>query len=127
MKKQKLRHTLRSVVSCVGALIVIAGAVACGSSGSSSSATGTNTATTGTATAGSSAPASTSAGDAQANTVLGSADQPTTTIPQTVPLPATPPKGKTIVYLYDGTVTSQTILASEVKAAAAAIGWNYDG
>jgi ABC-type sugar transport system substrate-binding protein len=44
-----------------------------------------------------------------------------------MPLPTTPPKGKTIVYLYDGTVSSQTILANEVKASAAAIGWNYDG
>jgi ABC-type sugar transport system substrate-binding protein len=125
MKKQKLRHTLRPAVSCIGALMVLTSAVACGSSGSSSATPGTNTSST--STTGSSAPSNVSAGVAQANTVLGSAEKPTTTIAQTVPLPSAPPKGKTIVYLYDGTVTSQTILASEVKAAAAAIGWNYDG
>jgi ABC-type sugar transport system substrate-binding protein len=42
-------------------------------------------------------------------------------------LPTAPPKGKTIVYLYDGTVSSQTVLANEVKLAAAAVGWHYHG
>jgi ABC-type sugar transport system substrate-binding protein len=105
---------LRLAVGCIAFLMVMASAVACGSSGSSDSTT-------------SKSGSSDSAGIAKANAILATAAKPTTTIAQTVPLPATPPKGKTIVYLYDGTVTSQTILANEVKAAAAAIGWTYDG
>jgi ribose transport system substrate-binding protein len=101
-------------VGCVAFLTVIASAVACGSSGGSDPSAG-------------SSGSAKSADIAQANSILASAAKPTTTIAQTVPLTSAPPKGKTIVYLYDGTVTSQTILANEVKAAAAGIGWKYDG
>jgi hypothetical protein len=108
----------RLTVGCVGAVVLVAATVACGSSSHSGS--------TSSSSAGSSQTNS-SANLAEANTILAQASQPTTSIPQTVPLPTTPPEGKTIVYLYDGTVTSQTILASEVKLAAEAVGWNYDG
>src|ERR1700722_15335396 len=108
-------------VGCIGFLAVTAGAVGCSSSGS-------------TASSGSSASSTSQSGQSAnssavtaANAILATASNPPTTIAQTVPLPTTPPKGKTIVYLYDGTVSSQTYLANEVKLAATAIGWNYDG
>jgi ribose transport system substrate-binding protein len=63
----------------------------------------------------------------KAKATVAEISKPITTIPQTVPLPRTPPKGDTIVYMYGGGVASQVALANEVKLAATAIGWHYYG
>jgi ABC-type sugar transport system substrate-binding protein len=113
----KLRRMPRLAASCIGLLSVVVAAACSSSGGSSGSSGGSGTATSTAA----------NSGVTQANSILATAEKPATKIAQTVPLPTAPPKGKTIVYLYDGTVSSQTILANEVKAAAAAVGWTYDG
>jgi ribose transport system substrate-binding protein len=48
-----------------------------------------------------------------------------TKIPQTTPLPAAAPKGKSIIYVTDGVVPSLTLTGGGVQEAAKALGWSY--
>lgn len=90
---------------------------ACSSSGSSS-ASGT-TASGSPAASGSNSPAV-----AAAKATVQAAETFPTTIPVTAPLPSKPPTGKTVVFL-QCEVQSCPLEGNGIKAAAAAIGWNY--
>jgi ribose transport system substrate-binding protein len=90
---------------------------ACSSSGSSS-ASGT------TASGSPAASGSNSAGLAAARAAVQAATTFPTTIPVTTPLPSKPPAGKTVVFL-QCEIPQCVNEGNGIKAAAAAIGWNY--
>jgi ribose transport system substrate-binding protein len=85
-----------------------------------SSSTSSSTSTTGS----SSTPTATSSAVAQAQAALQQFLAAPTTITQTTPLPSTPPKGKTVVWV--GTSEPSNVQEQTVGAAAArALGWNF--
>jgi ABC-type sugar transport system substrate-binding protein len=97
----------------------VAVVAACSSSGSSQ----TGSSSTGAASPGDTASASPALSAAKA--VVAQYEATPTKIPQTTPLSAPAPKGKTIIYLNDDAIPSLTLTGGGVQAAAQALGWGY--
>ena len=109
--------------------VAIAGTLsACSSSKTAASTSATTAASSSATTAGSSGSTSATTGGASAEVtaaeqIVASAEKLPTAIPQTTPLTSAPPKGKTFVFL-QCEIAQCTDIASGVKAATAAVGWN---
>jgi ribose transport system substrate-binding protein len=112
----KFLMRIRKTAYAVAAVGTIAALLSACSSSSSSSAGSGSTASSQT---------SSSPGLAEAKALEAQYASTPTTIPQTVPLPKTPPKGKTIIYLVDNSVVGNVRVGQGVGAAAQAVGWNF--
>ena len=120
------RRTARTLTASVAA-VTIAGALAsCSSSKSTSSSSPTTAASSGSTSATTAAAGGSSGASAEvaaAQKIVSAAEAMPTKIPLSTPLTSAPPKGKTFVFL-QCEVSQCTDIASGVKAATAAIGWN---
>ncbi len=121
--RSKLTRSLTAGV----AVITIGGALSACSSSKTSTSSATTASSSATTASGSSGTTASSGGASSAVTaaeqIVAQAEQPPTHIPQTTPLSSAPPKGKTFVFL-QCEVSQCTDIASGIKAATAAIGWN---
>ena len=64
-------------------------------------------------------------GLAKAEALVRQYSAPPDKIAQTVPVPKAPPKGKTIVFIGQGSDPAVETIGQGIKAAAQAVGWNY--
>jgi ribose transport system substrate-binding protein len=110
----KAARTLTALV----AVVAIAGALS-----SCSSSKSTSTPSTSATTSGGGGGSAVSAEVAAAQKIVATAEQLPTTIPLTTPLASAPPRGKTFVFL-QCEVSQCADIATGIKAAIAAIGWN---
>lgn len=116
LRRPPQRRFLRPA-ACVS-LLMLATALAAGCSSSSS----TSAASTGA----NSSSSATSGALSAAQALVATYSVPPTKIYQTVPLPHTPPRGKTFVFLNQGNVPSATQEGQAAEQAAKAIGWKFD-
>jgi ribose transport system substrate-binding protein len=121
--RSKLTRSLTAGV----ALVTIGGALSACSSSKTSTSSATTASSSATTATGSSATTASGGGSSAAVTaaeqIVAAAEQPPTHIPQTTPLTSAPPKGKTFVFL-QCEVAQCTDIASGIKAATSAVGWN---
>jgi ribose transport system substrate-binding protein len=114
----------RMLILAIAALTALV--TACGSSVSTSSSPAATSSASAAATSAGASPGTSGAQQSEAaaaQQVVDQYDKPPTTIPQTTPLSAAPPKGKTFVWLQCLLPTCVEI-GKGVDAAAAAVGWN---
>lgn len=130
-KKRRIRMRFGAAVAVLP--VAALGFAACSSSATSSSSTSASSAGSSSPSAGSSSPAATAGGSAtasslvaQAEAVIAAYSKTPTQITLTTPLPSKPPTGKTIVYLDQPTVPAVSTVGDGVRAAAQALGWNFD-
>ncbi len=125
---ERCRSKLTRSFTAGVALVTIGGALSACSSSKTSTSSATTASSSATAAPTSSATATSGGGVASevaaAKAIVAAAETPPTHINQTAPLTSAPPKGKTFVFL-QCEVAACTDEATGMKAATAAVGWNF--